>query len=112
MGACGIKDREERLLWIGAVPPVRVRTEFVPCRQRRVELVVGLYVVRTVVTRPTQLLGEALHIVWQYGRIGRGQLRSGGVGGPVVVRADRDRVHACDDRRSGRGTNPRCREAM
>ena len=46
---------------------------WVPRCEGDIELVVGFFVVRTVITCTTQVFGEALYIVWNDSRIGRWQ---------------------------------------
>ena len=103
-----VEDREEGLFRIGTVAPVGVLSQIVPCRQRRIELVVGLGVVRAVVARRPQVFGEALDVVGHHRGIGRGHFRGIGVymGGPHVVRTDGNGVHTGDDRRTRGGAHP------
>ena len=103
-----VEDREERLVRVGAVAPVGGVSEVVPGRHRRIELVVGLEVVRAIVTSPPQILGEALDVVGRDRGIGRGHFRGIGVyvGGPHVVCSDGNGVHPGDDRGPGRGADP------
>ncbi len=84
-----------------------ILSQFVPGRQRRLELVVGLGVIGTEVAGCAKVFAEAFHVVRDNRGIGRRQLRSYWVRvpGPHVVGADGDRIHAGDDCRSSRGAD-------
>ena len=93
-----VEDGEERLIF-RAVPPMGLPARFVPCGERRLELVIGLRVVRAVVSGGPEIFREALDLRRRHGSR------------PHVHGADGGRVHAGDDRRAARRADARNREA-
>ncbi len=114
MGTGRVEDGEERLVRVSSTSPVCFPAQFIPSCDWRIKLVVGFHVVRTVVACGAQVLCEAPYIVRHNSGVRRRQLRGEAIGmrGPHVMRANRDRVHPCNDRCTGRSANPGCGERV
>ena len=107
-----VEHREERLALVGAVAPVRLVAQLVPDRERAAELVVGLDVVRRVVARRAEILGERLHIEGRHRLVRARQIGDGVLAGAHVLRADRVLPHPRDDRRPARRADGRGGEGV
>ena len=103
-----VEDRKEGLLRIPPIAPVRRLAQLVPRRNRWVKLVVGLEIVRAIVSVGAQILGKAFHIRGHDGRVGSRHLWRIAV---LVRRAhvmgsDGNRIHPRNDGRACRSAHP------
>jgi hypothetical protein len=67
-----VEHREERLIAIAAVAPVRRLSEIVPDRERRAELIVGLRAIAGEVASGSQVFGKRLDVKRGTARYGPG----------------------------------------
>lgn len=91
-----------------------LRAALIPGGQRRLELVIGLFIVGAIVTGGPQVFCKTFYIMRNNRRVRRRQFGCIGMGmcGAHMVRADRNRVHTGNYRRTGRRTHASSRKAV
>ncbi len=92
MRSCEVENSEERLAF-AAIAPVCLTAAFVPGTCWRIKLVIGLGIIRAVITFSPDIFAETFYISRWYALAAH-------VVGPVS-----GRIHAGNDPRSRRGTN-------
>jgi hypothetical protein len=92
-----VEHREEWLVLVLAIAPVRVRAEIVPDGEGHAELVIGLGAIAREVSGGAEVLRKRFHIERRHRQVRTGELRHPVFGRPHVMRADRRLIHAGDD---------------